>query len=342
MSEYGNYRAIFQVRSSVVSSFQADTLFGHLCWAIRYLEGEEFLRAFLSLYDDQDLVPLVISSGFPEGYLPKPTLPPLSLKDAEELLKQIVGDKEYEKIEGISRLKRLKGLKYIPITYVEENINSFSQKRICEDFLTGKIRDNINEEKLILDTVILRSSIDRQTGRAREGLLFSTGETFYSEALRVVTYIKLRQDIAIEGKKFDKDWLRKILSYIEISGYGADSSRGKGEIRVDLEEGNSLPESTNPNAVISLSNFIPAKEDPLSVYYQPMLKFGKLAEHYAMSGSPFKKPLLMFEEGSVLILEDGQKPDVFYGKVLGNIHSKLINVRHYGLLYPLAIKILTK
>lgn len=74
------YQVRLRLRSSYVTPFHADTLFGHICWAIVYQEGEDALRELLAVYASQP--PLLISDGFPwltgRSYLPMPLLSPFS------------------------------------------------------------------------------------------------------------------------------------------------------------------------------------------------------------------------------------------------------------------------
>ena len=45
------YKLIYEIKSPVITPFQADTIFGHLCWAIRYIKGEEKLVKFLENFE---------------------------------------------------------------------------------------------------------------------------------------------------------------------------------------------------------------------------------------------------------------------------------------------------
>jgi CRISPR-associated protein Csm4 len=69
------YRAILKQLSPSRTPWQADTLFGHLCWQMLYHEGETALNDFLDLYRQRQ-PPLLFSNGFPGDYLPRPYLPP--------------------------------------------------------------------------------------------------------------------------------------------------------------------------------------------------------------------------------------------------------------------------
>jgi hypothetical protein len=55
-----------------------DTLFGHLCWAIRERNGENGLSDLLEGYTAGRPF-LVASDGFPEGLIPRPTAPDSAL-----------------------------------------------------------------------------------------------------------------------------------------------------------------------------------------------------------------------------------------------------------------------
>ncbi len=359
---FTTYKARLQILSSVVTPFHADTLFGTFCWSIAFLEGEKGLRSFLQLYKTEETIPLIISDGFMDGYLPRPVLKPLSLKEIEGeieiLINELAAEKDtINKIRYIDLVRDIKNIAFLPVEYLRENKDRFSQKKLLIDYLkvcTGNsergtsdsLQDKIElYNKLIKDIHILRTSIDRYTGRAMEGRLFNTVENFYDSQVNI--YIKLRR-----GKGLDINWLKNIFSYIELSGYGADKSTGKGQIKVEIEEADDLPHADNPNAFVSLSSFVPDTNTPFNGWYVPLLKYGKLGEHYANSSidkiapetgkkighNPFKRPILMFKAGAVFKLKNGERLRPFYGKIIENIHwdSEIV---HYGFAYPLGIRL---
>lgn len=59
--------------SSFATSLKGDTLWGQICWAIRYRYGEARLESLLENYDKEPF--LIASDGFLSGFLPKPCLP---------------------------------------------------------------------------------------------------------------------------------------------------------------------------------------------------------------------------------------------------------------------------
>jgi len=71
---YALHRATLALHTPLGTPLAGDTLFGQLCWALREAAGEAELTRQLEGYT-QGQPWLIVSDGFPAGYLPKPTLP---------------------------------------------------------------------------------------------------------------------------------------------------------------------------------------------------------------------------------------------------------------------------
>jgi len=102
-----------------------------------------------------------------------------------------------------------------------------------------------------------------------------------------------------------------------------------------IEERIDLPEWENPNSFMTLSSFIPAKADPTKGYYRVLKKHGKLGGMYAHD-NPFKRPLLMFQAGSIFFDEPVKSN---YGSLLPDVHHKQKDVRHYAYAFPIGLRI---
>lgn len=339
MAEYKIYKLTLETKSSVITPFQADTIFGTLCWGIRFLEGEESLKEFISASLGK-YPPLIISDGLPEGYLPKPLLAPLKYKKAEELARDYYGKEKRELIRGIMKLKELNKIELIPKDYLLKHINSLSCRQMGRDFLAAGFKEPEIESQTNWHNVF-----NRLTARTRKGGLFSETETYYSSSSRINFYTKLDETL------FSLTRLERLLKgYLELSGYGADKSVGKGEIKfIDIKDSD-LSQADQPNAFISLSSFVPKSDDPSNGYYMPLLKYGKLGEHYASSKinkldrnnriiglNPFKKPLYMFKAGSTFFL-NGKPLQEYYGRIVKDVHWDP-EIIHYGLSFPLGVRI---
>jgi len=80
------YKATITPISNFATALKGDTIFGQMCWAIRYKYGNDRLEEFLSNYDKEPF--LVVSDGFVAGYLPKPTMPSFLLNENSEEKKE--------------------------------------------------------------------------------------------------------------------------------------------------------------------------------------------------------------------------------------------------------------
>lgn len=67
--QYSKFRIIF--KTPPLSPLHADTVFGHLCWAMKYRDGEEALTQFLEQMKNS-APPILLSDLIPAGFLPKP------------------------------------------------------------------------------------------------------------------------------------------------------------------------------------------------------------------------------------------------------------------------------
>ncbi|MBE0490773.1 MAG: hypothetical protein IBX44_00815 [Sulfurospirillum sp.] len=76
------YKTTITPTSNFATTLKGDTLFGQLCWAIRYTFGEEKLKLLLDGYEENPFC--VVSDGFAPDFLPKPTLPTFLMKESED------------------------------------------------------------------------------------------------------------------------------------------------------------------------------------------------------------------------------------------------------------------
>ena len=104
------YRLIIKPTSSFQTPLHSDTLFGHICWALRYLKGEDELLKFLKTFNN-DNSPILLSDGFPKDYLPMPVLRPLSIEEEDTLQKQYK-----TKLDFAREMKGLKKVSYIQVS----------------------------------------------------------------------------------------------------------------------------------------------------------------------------------------------------------------------------------
>lgn len=80
------YKTTFTPISNFATTLKGDTLFGQICWAIRYTFGNEKLESLLSNYETSPF--LIVSDGFAKNYVPKPSLPSKFLGENNDLKKE--------------------------------------------------------------------------------------------------------------------------------------------------------------------------------------------------------------------------------------------------------------
>ncbi|RNC67983.1 MAG: hypothetical protein ED859_11730 [Desulfuromonadales bacterium] len=311
---------------------QSDTLFGHICWAIRYALGEDRLVAFLHAYGP-DHAPLLVSSGCPRGFLPMPVLKSITV-EKEETLREKYFPKDEKRLDFYRALKRLSKTRYIShrlFSDVRDNLSAYE----IYDFCFSKGLENnpdiiFSDEELPFDVSVetWHSEKNRLTDRAAHGKLYPLEDTFFREGTAFTVYLS--------NECFTPNELSSILEYIAVEGYGADKSVGRGAFSYELTAGWDLPAASDPNGYMTLSHYHPTTGETVDGYYDVSTKFGKLGGHWAagVEGGPHKKPLLMFNPGSCF---KSATPKSFYGGLIRGVHAKP-EVVHYGIALPLPVR----
>lgn len=319
------YEIVLRPHSSFLTLFQSDTLFGSICWAIRYLHGEEVLADFLKKY--QTFPPLIISSGFPTGWFPKPVRESLSREQVKTIAEEIYGNASKKNlVDLIKTLKESKKSVLVNQQDFEAIINGLSETNYFKKY----IHKDDKKIRVPIQTTVYKNTINRATGRTRQdGGLFTQDETFYDEESTISIFVKVNE--------YDADFLKNIFEFISFSGFGKRKSVGKGQFEIIKLKDYKFKSPDSPNAFVSLSSYIPSVGDPSDGWYELMVKYGKLGGNYANCTkiNPFKKPLRMFKPGAVFRTNDVNE---YYGQIIQNVHENR-NIVHYGLAFPVRMKI---
>lgn len=330
MIAYRDYTIEITLKSPVITGFQSDTIFGHICWAIRFLyqNGENKLREFLETYDKEELSPLLVSNGFPLGYLPKPVIPPITQKDLDELIGR------ENRVGNSFKIKTLKKLPLIPKNDFDKlQLGIITPKSLFQSMSESyeTIMKDLAKEQSV---VVQHNTVNRMEGKVKTGL-YSQEETFYSpDAGKFVIYLNTYY--------FAKKELAQIFTFIKEQGFGKDKSTGKGHFGFEIKEEFDLRDAEKSNAFMTLSSYIPKEKDPSKGYYHTLLKYGKLGGLYAngsseVNNNPFKKPLIMFSAGSVFYDNEYNKGKN-YGSLIRDVHHNE-NIRHYAYAFPVGINL---
>lgn len=317
------YKITIRFLSYIGTPLHSDTIFGHLCWIYRYLYGKERLKEKI-LHHYETRPHLIVSCGFPAGYLPRPVLPPLSSSDLEAMVDKYFIKKGKHLLRGLDILKKVKKEKFIAKEDMEDIRQDVSEKAVTEILLCGRINnkgEEITHEQLThVETTIPHNSISRLSGSVlKGGGFYHSAEMTFKYDIDI--YIKVDPEI------FDIQTIKTVFETLGKYGFGKDKSTGKGQFEVlDITQEN-LPQEGN--AVMSLSYFVP-DECLKDGYYNLFTKFGKLGGHYAITEIPFKNPLILMAPGSVFKVK---KIKDYYGIGVRNIHAKT-KIKHQTYLFP--------
>jgi CRISPR-associated protein Csm4 len=279
--------------------WDADTLFAALAWQVLRSRGGTALREFLAQYQG-DNPPFVISSAFPEGWLPCP----LSTK-VEDLRDSNV------------KCKR-------PVLVREEQFRALITKP------APLIPPATPPPEPILPRSRLQAAIDRKTGTTGgEGSLFEVDEWHLQESVseHLTLFVKTEDGV---------DLFHSLLVSLSREGFGKKRSSGRGAFRVagDPEPCEWMDATEGANAFVSLSPFVPAEGDPTDGRWGLVVKYPKFSPE-APAANLFKGRLVMLRPGSTFHVPGSISP--FYGRMLKGLSDRFPNSVQYALSFAVPL-----
>lgn len=332
---YNIWKIKLKPKSSFLTPIQSDTLFGSMIWALKMIEGEEFIETLVEETKNYN-PPFIFSNPIINGNYP------IFGELSKEFLDEIdnVKLKEFDR-KKIEFYKAIKKKKYISRGVFEELLNGKKLEQIYLDVLEGK-RDFSNLEKRknprnskisedFLEEILNGKTDENKTinesrksfiieGRIRNQInrlgtikeeendtrLFEQNEIKFFEETEIEIFVKIRDDFDI--KKFEYG-----LKYISFNGYGKSASTGKGQFEIiEIEPEKIFRERKAKNSFVVLSNYIPNIEDDVEVRNSNLLT--KKPKAY-MTENPFKNYFICYTEGSYF----KGKSDSVKGRVLENL-----------------------
>ena len=325
------YRYKITPKSPLMTPLMSDTLFGHFCWAIRYTEGRDYLCDFLKLYEMGKPAPMLFSSAFISSYLPRPALP----SPPREKIREFIRTHFCDEFEGLQAIKKWNKQRFISTDQWEKLKDNYSTLSLYEILCAEKMPQKEKEKKDTETEVDMGNVISRISGTVEEGGLFVREKTWYRNGLTLDLYVET--DNEEMWKK--ADWF--LAQYLPQNGFGADKSIGMGHLSIRCDEGfdESKYHVEDSNACMTLSTASFERMGNCDASYRLQVKFGRLGEELATAGSPFKKPILMYEPGAVFhhvkTLKD--KP------LLKNVHKiqegEYQHIRHCGIPITLPFRL---
>ncbi len=231
------------------------------------------------LEDEKSATPsLIVSSAFPKGTICKPF-------PKHENRKNKLSTEEYSQIKKSKKERFVSAARYFSGLFESES-KSFIFERVQA----------------------MHNSINRFSGTVEEGHLFAVEELWANEKdfdLYVLSSYPIERIKLLLNRAFE-------------NGYGADSSTGKGKISVE----NIVPVQTriSSNKYVALAPFVTdfseIKENSLRT--NTFVRTGRIGGAFASSMSPYKKTVILFDEGAVF---ESELPLQFIGKLITKVHS---------------------
>ncbi|QCQ23223.1 type III-A CRISPR-associated RAMP protein Csm4 [Desulfoglaeba alkanexedens] len=304
------YRITLTLSSPLATPLVSGTIWGHLAWALRYLEGERALEDWL---DEQDRRPWLLSSQMPAGMLPRPLLKPSGRSG-------ISGS-----VEEMQREKTAGKFAYIPESTFLKLRNGMSEEALID---TLKHHDGyiVSAKGFKPRGLKAHNSIDRSTGTTPE-----TGGLFFEEV--IFPGPDGRRQIFLQAGEPCEGQLERLLTFVGETGFGSNASTGNGHFQWEIEEEKELF-STGGNRAMSLSHGV-ISENMRASSYKQHVHFGKLGGDLAKGGySPFKYPILMAQPGTTFDPADTGP----FGAIIKGVHHDpaLAQVRHYAMHLPIS------
>jgi len=329
------YKVTIRPRSSFITPLDSDTLFGSLCWIIRWKHGEEKLEDFLNQYSNEP--PFLISSGIQANCLPFPVTKGISRSRLREIIKDAYGNTNPKTMNKVIRqIKKIKKEKFIPIDVFKDHNNSFSLENLLKTILGNDLNSMENNYKKMFYhkkpffTVKDRyhNMINRISNSATDGELYTQREITYHDDIDI--YLKLPKD--------DLFFWQNVFEALSYEGYGSKKSSGKGQFSIIDFKRVTLPKADDPSHFMTLSSFIPSEKIP-GGYYKIKTKRGKLGSSYSKKKySPWKEPVIFYEEGSTFKIDSIPESNN-YGCLVKNIHHSLDKVVQYAYAFDLEVNL---
>ena len=283
------HRATLALATPLGTPLAGDSLFGQCCGALREAQGEAELTRRLDGYT-QGQPWLIVSDGFPTGYLPKPTLP-----------------QHFEPQTDAAARKDAKKRRWIPLSH---------SGRALKGLLESAVNDAAAYNIAPLRTVQPHNTLNRLSGTTGEGAFapYTMPQTFHASGQRIDVYLLLDED------HVSADETGRLLEAIGASGFGRDASIGLGKFAVEQIEPASFTAPANANAFWTLAPCAPQGQgfDGAKSYWRVLTRYGRHGNAHALAGNPFKTPVLMASTGAVLTPNRDFAPRLFVGQGLGS------------------------
>jgi CRISPR-associated protein Csm4 len=333
--DYQELVCVIEPRSAFLTPMQADTLWGTLAWACRWIYGEAALQDYLTSQAD-DSPKLLLSDAFPEDMLPRPrqAITVSEIRKAIEDRGINVGDEDY--LEKLATAKGWLKRPYLERREVFDLLRGTTTQSILISQSLGKVRGKSTSDGTSFEPHPRRHNIidRRRGGSLRENGLYTHQEMWLEN--RWIIYLRTT---------FPAEWVRPLFDYVGESGFGKRASTGMGRFIIhDLRPPKSheqFPAVSNADSFMTLSSaYVPSESEIAEgAFYTLQVKRGKLGAAMPTDsiGGFLKHPIAMCCAGSIFNSNDPAR--LCFGRLIDDIHREHKEIKHYGFAFPVAGKL---
>jgi len=295
---------------------QSDTLFGAICWGIKFVHGNEELEKILEQFKN-GRPPFKISSIFPKKngvyYVPKP-------------ITSYFTDETVKDFKDMWIIKKAKKIQWITVQDFDKVIKG--EKKIDEIL---KKSENVS---FVKDMIQPGNSINRLSSSTEGNLFF---RSLYKHDNTDLYFLLNASNKKIEKKVLDS------IRFIRDRGLGGGSSTGHGDFEFSgVEEFERLAPPKSAEQFITLSLYMP-KEDEWNFYsensrkmsYELVKRKGIVEEAFTSFENPWKRTVFMFKPGSIFPTIEGNEN---YGQN-PIVNSEDFDVQQYGYAFDIGADI---
>ncbi len=292
------HRVTIRLTAPLGTPVVSGTLFGHLCWAMVDLRGEEALADWLTAMETGRRPPFLLSDAFPAGFLPRPLMPP-RWPEGDPPLERATKWKKARKAVLVRREDFLELRKGAPEAAWAEAAADASPPEPEEHRHAHNRIDRI-----------------RNTTPESAGIWF-VDDLWYDGRDgrdRLDVYVDTDLDAAL---------LRDLFTLVGENGYGRDITHGRGFFAVEELAPDGGLVAFEGNRLVSLSRGC-LTDNMREPRYRRTTHYGKLAIRMnALTGRPWKKPILLTLPGaSFRPADDGP-----FGRLLAGVHLDRPEIR---------------
>ncbi|MBN8454026.1 hypothetical protein [Accumulibacter sp.] len=283
------HRATLALHSPLGTPLAGDTVFGQMCWTLREAASETELARRLEGYAEGHPW-LVVSDGFPSGFLPRPSLP--------QHLVTPNHDPTQRKADKRRRWLHADG---------------------TGDALAAQLARAVDDAQAYGQAprheTQAHNTLNRLTGTTGEGAFapYAVAHSRYAAGQRIDLYL------ALDDERLPAAEAARLLAALGSAGFGRDASIGLGKFSVEGIEAASFAEPTRAGAYWTLGPCAPQGQGFVGSksYWRVFTRFGRHGNALALSGSPFKTPLLLAATGALLVPAGEFERRAFVGQGLG-------------------------